>query len=58
MPGRNELNDDQELNYEAIFRAIAATGYSGYIGHEFIPLGDPAAALQAAHALTVANVHP
>ena len=58
VPGRNELNDDQELNYPAIFRAIAATGFTGYIGHEFIPLGDPAAALQAAHALTVANVHP
>ncbi len=57
VPGRNELNDDQELNYAAIFRAIAATGFSGYIGHELIPLGDPVDALQSAHALTAANIH-
>lgn len=47
-PGRHELSADQELNYPPIFRAIAATGYSGYVGHEFIPVGDPVAALRAA----------
>ncbi len=56
VPGRNELNDDQELNYPAIFRAIVASGFSGYIGHEFIPLGDPVAALQDAFKLTAANL--
>ncbi len=55
VPGRNEIDESQELNYAAIFRAIAATGYVGYIGHEFIPLGDPVAALRSAHALTAAN---
>ena len=44
-PGRNDLDDEQELYYPAILRSIRATGYTGYIGHEFIPKGDPAAAL-------------
>lgn len=39
-PGRNELDDDQELNYTGICRALAATSYSGYIGHEFRPKGN------------------
>ena len=46
-PGRNDLDDAQELNYPAIFKAIKETGYSGYIAHEFIPKGDPVAALDA-----------
>ena len=50
-PGRHEPDDTQELNYPAIFRAIRATGYAGYVGIEFIPRGDPVAALKAAHAL-------
>jgi hydroxypyruvate isomerase len=37
VPGRHEINDTQELNYRAIMAAIAATGYQGYIGQEFIP---------------------
>jgi hydroxypyruvate isomerase len=36
-PGRNEIDETQELNYPAIMRAIAATGYKGYVGQEFIP---------------------
>ncbi len=56
VPGRNELNDDQELNYPAIVRAIVASGHNGYIGHEFIPMGDPVAALRQAHKLTAANL--
>jgi hydroxypyruvate isomerase len=47
-PGRNDLDDAQEINYPAVLRAIAATGYSGYIAHEFIPKGDPVLALQTA----------
>lgn len=49
VPGRHELNEDQELNYPAIFRAIKATGYTGYVGHEFIPQGEPVAALRRAY---------
>ncbi len=36
-PGRNEIDDTQELNYPAIMRAILETGYKGYVGQEFIP---------------------
>ena len=30
-------------------RAIAETGYTGFVGHEFVPQGDPLAAMQAAY---------
>ena len=44
-PGRNEIDDTQELYYPAIMRAIAQTGFDGYVAHEFVPKGDPLAAL-------------
>lgn len=48
-PGRNEIDEGQELNYPAIMRAIADTGYRGYVGQEFIPLReDPIASLRQA----------
>ena len=50
-PGRNNLDDTQELNYAAIAKAIAGTGFEGYIGHEFVPLGDPILALEQAFKL-------
>ncbi len=37
VPGRNELDENQELNYPAIMRVVAETGYTGYVGQEFIP---------------------
>ena len=37
VPGRNEINNTQELNYPAIMQAIADTGYKGFVGQEFIP---------------------
>lgn len=37
VPGRNEIDDSQELFYPAIMRAIVATGYTGFVGQEFIP---------------------
>jgi hydroxypyruvate isomerase len=40
-PGRNEIDDTQELNYPAIVRAILATGYQGFLGQEYIPVRDP-----------------
>jgi hydroxypyruvate isomerase len=45
-PGRNDLDDAQELHYPAILRAITAVGYSGYIAHEFVPKGEPVLALK------------
>jgi hydroxypyruvate isomerase len=40
-PGRNEIDDTQEIYYPAIMRAIAETGYKGYVAHEFMPKGEP-----------------
>ncbi len=40
VPGRNELDDRQEIQYPPIMKAIAETGYRGYVGHEFIPRAD------------------
>jgi hydroxypyruvate isomerase len=37
VPGRNEIDETQELYYPAIMRAILETGYKGYVGQEFIP---------------------
>jgi len=37
VPGRNEIGDDQELNYPAIMRAIADSGFKGFVAQEFIP---------------------
>ena len=45
VPGRNEIDDSQEINYPAIMKAIAETGYRGFVGQEFIPLRDKVASL-------------
>lgn len=37
VPGRHEIDDTQELYYPAIMRAIADTGFTGYVAQEFIP---------------------
>jgi hydroxypyruvate isomerase len=50
-PGRNDLDDTQELNYAAISKAIAATDYDLYVGHEFEPKGDVIEALRQAFAI-------
>ncbi|HWB02086.1 MAG TPA: TIM barrel protein [Verrucomicrobiales bacterium] len=48
-PGREELDDDQEIHYPGIMRAIAASGYKGFVGQEFIPKHpDKLASLNAA----------
>jgi hydroxypyruvate isomerase len=44
VPGRNEIDETQELFYPAIMRAIADTGYTGFVGQEFIPKSDDAIA--------------
>jgi hydroxypyruvate isomerase len=48
VPGRHEIDDSQELNYHAVATAIADTGFSGFIAHEFKAKGEPYAALAAA----------
>lgn len=37
VPGRNEIDETQELYYPAIINAIMETGYKGYIAQEFVP---------------------
>ncbi|MCF7974247.1 MAG: TIM barrel protein [Phycisphaerae bacterium] len=44
-PGRNEIDDTQELYYPAIMRAIVDTGFTGYVAHEFVPKRDPLTSL-------------
>ena len=38
VPGRHEIDENQELNYHGIMKAIAATGFKGYVAQEFIPI--------------------
>jgi hydroxypyruvate isomerase len=53
-PGRNEIDETQELYYPAIMRAIAETGFKGYVAHEFVPKADPIKAL--AYAVRICDV--
>jgi hydroxypyruvate isomerase len=55
VPGRNEPDDTQEVNYPAVMRAILATGYTGIVSQEFIPTWpDKLAALR--HAVRICDV--
>ena len=47
-PGRNEIDETQEIYYPAVMRAIVATGYKGYVGQEFVPKRDPLTSLRQA----------
>jgi hydroxypyruvate isomerase len=47
-PGRAELDDNQEIHYPPIMRKLLEIGYTGYVGHEFIPTRDPFAGLRQA----------
>lgn len=48
VPGRNEIDDSQELNYRRICGVIAESGFTGYVAHEFIPTREPIGALRDA----------
>lgn len=49
VPGRNEIDDTQEIYYPAIMQAIVDTGYKGFVGQEFVPRRpDPLASLKQA----------
>jgi hydroxypyruvate isomerase len=37
VPGRNEIDDTQELHYPAVMKAIVDTGFKGHVAQEFIP---------------------
>ncbi|AMW05186.1 hydroxypyruvate isomerase family protein [Gemmatimonas phototrophica] len=51
VPGRNEIDGAQELNYRGIAQYIAGTSYTGVFAHEFIPTRDGVASLTDAVAL-------
>jgi hydroxypyruvate isomerase len=51
VPGRHELDDTQELQWPAICRAIAETGFKGFVAHEFVPTRDPLTSLREAVAM-------
>ena len=50
-PDRHEIDDNQEINYKPIMKAIAETGYTGYVSHEYMPTRDPLKGLRQAVAL-------
>lgn len=55
VPGRNEIDETQELYYPAIMQAIVDTGFDGYVAQEFVPTWeDPIAAL--AHGIRTCDV--
>jgi hydroxypyruvate isomerase len=51
VPGRHELDETQEIQWAAVMRAIADTGFAGYVAHEFVPSRDPLQSLAAAVAV-------
>ncbi len=55
VPGRNEIDGTQELNYPAIMKAIATTGFKGFVGQEFVPKNpDKLTSLQ--QAITICDI--
>lgn len=37
VPGRNEIDESQELNYRHVAKTIADLGYRGFVSHEWTP---------------------
>ena len=48
VPGRHELDNTQEVQWDGVMRAIAGTGFKGYVAHEFVPERDPLTSLREA----------
>jgi hydroxypyruvate isomerase len=51
VPGRNELDQSQEINWRAVAQAVVDTGFTGYFAHEFRPTRDPITSLREAVAI-------
>ncbi len=47
-PGRHEIDQTQELNYHVVAQAIADTGFTGVLSHEYTPVHDPLTSLAQA----------
>jgi hydroxypyruvate isomerase len=50
-PGRHEPDERQEIYYPAILQTIWLTGFTGYVGHEYVPRKDPVESLRASFAM-------
>lgn len=48
VPGRHELNNTQEVQWDGVMRGIAETKFQGYVAHEFVPTADPFTSLREA----------
>jgi hydroxypyruvate isomerase len=47
-PGRCEIGPNQEINYRTVIRKLIDIGYTGFLGHEFIPTRKPMDGLREA----------
>lgn len=49
VPGRHELDNTQEVQWDGVMRGIAATPFKGFVAHEFVPAApDPLLSLRQA----------
>jgi len=48
VPGRHELDNTQEVQWDGVMRAIADLNFPGYVAHEFVPSRDPLTSLRQA----------
>src|ERR1700758_4795699 len=46
VPGRHELDGTQEVQWDGVMRGIVASGYKGYVAHEFVPKRDALTSLR------------
>jgi hydroxypyruvate isomerase len=49
VPGRNEIDDTQELNYKRVMQTIADLEFTGFVAQEFVPKRDPLTSLKQAY---------
>ena len=48
VPGRHELDNTQEVQWDGVMRGILASNFQGYVAHEFVPARDPLMSLRQA----------
>lgn len=48
VPGRQELDNTQEVQWDGVMRGIVAANFQGYVAHEFVPTRDPLTSLRQA----------
>ena len=56
VPGRHELDDTQEIEYVGVMRGILATGFKGYVAHEFNPSKDRDPLTSLAQAVALCDI--